>query len=153
MKLLKGVAVPKSQVDDRVIPILSSLNLSSLDLSETQVTAAGVAKLNLSKVMSLYLRGIELTDDSIGSVTKANPFLSSLVLDNSGVTDSAVAIIARNCPRLNSLHLRGARITDASVEPLSKLQALTTLLIYQTSLSENAVSQLKQALPKCSVLH
>jgi hypothetical protein len=68
------------------------------------------------------------------------------------VTDEGVRIIA-DLDRIHRLRLTlSARITDSCVPAIKKLSELKELHVDKTNLSREAVAELKQALPNCTII-
>ena len=101
--------------------------LELLDLDDTAVGDAGIAKLQLPELTSLSLSGTKLTDDGVATIVRH--------------------------PKLESLYLDRTKITDEGLKRLAEAKTLTWLSIQETNVSAAAIQRLKQALPKCEVTH
>jgi hypothetical protein len=122
-------------------------NLSELSLQGTLVTDEGVARLMDLPALS-YLN---LQETSVrGHGFRGFPALQSLRLDNSAINDAGVGRL-RELPALQRLYLSHTEITDASVEHLKRMD-MTTIDLSDTSLTNSAISQLKDA-PRLVYLH
>jgi Leucine-rich repeat (LRR) protein len=109
-----------------VVPDFSGLlNLTELDLSETQITSLTGLQ-NCQSLRKLDLAGLQL-DPASWQVIGANTGLESLNLSNT---------------TLDSL----------SVLDLSSLKSLKNLDVHGTKLTESDITSLKAALPGCEVL-
>jgi hypothetical protein len=93
-----------------------------LDVSETQVTDAGLA------------------------TVEKFPNLTRLHLNRTAITDAGLTHLAR-LGHLESLNLYGTKITDTGLTSLSTLATLRTLYLWQTGVTPQGIERLKASLP------
>ena len=97
-----------------------------LDVSETQVTDAGLA------------------------VLEKFPNLTRLHLNRTAITDVGLTHLAR-ASQLEYLNVYGTKITDAGLPPLARLANLRALYIWQTGVTPKGIERLKASLPQLVV--
>ncbi len=123
---LKRLVLYENPITDQSIQLIQELkNLETLDLSFTKVNGPVLSRLsNLKRLRELMVEGIGLDDDSISNLT---------VLSH-----------------LNTLDISDNPITDTGMGKLSVMKNLHTLYITGLkTVSEDAIDQLSEALPKC----
>lgn len=105
---------------------LGLTNLRSLDLTDSEVTDAGLEHLKgLSGLSSLYLKGTQITDAGLEHLAE----LASLEV----------------------LFLADTQITDAGLEHLKGLTNLRELPLYGSQVTDEGVKDLQKALPDCFI--
>ncbi len=102
--------------------------LRTLDLSNTQITDAGLE--HLKGLTNLY----------------------SLRLDNTQITDSGLVHLKGLTNLRGILWLSGTQVTDAGLEHLKKLTKLHFLHLSNTNVTDEGVKKLQQALPNCRII-
>lgn len=106
---------------------LKGLNLSKCPIDDTSMTALGAC---------LSLRSLDVSDTQIS---------------NQGV-EIVVAEVLRTGQQLNSLVLRSCPVGDQALVRLASLRTLTLLDVFDTGVTEQGLSFLKESLPNCRVL-
>jgi hypothetical protein len=96
---------------------LAGLSLTALDVSDTAVGDAGLAKMTRWDRMSF------------------------LCLNGTGVTDGALARLA-GAPKLTYLSLERTRVTDGGMESVAKLPAIDCLFLERTAVTDAGVAKL-----------
>jgi WD40 repeat protein len=124
------------------LAVLDGLRL--LDLSETQVTDAGLAHLRgLTHLQVLNLGGTDVSDAGVLHLRAMNE-LKSLTLPR-GVSDAGLARLA-GVAGLRDLNLAETQVTAAGLASLRELKNLKSLML-GTTLHESAVAELRNSLP------
>ena len=137
------VTLHNPQVND-VSPLAKLTELKWSDLSDTQVSEVSpLAK--LTKLKWLSLANTRVSDvTSLAKLTN----LETLLLHDTQVSDvSALAKLTK----LEGLYLDNTQVSEVS--PLAKLTKLEYLVLYDTQVSQEAIEQLKKALPQCEILY
>ena len=118
-------------------------------LPGNKLTDVGVAHLKvLTQLRSLDLGGTNITDAGVAHLSALTQ-LQEVDLSGTKITDAGVAHL-KGLRQLWSLNLSWTNVTDAGLASLKGLASLRYLDIYETpSVSEKAVGDLQQALPKC----
>jgi Leucine-rich repeat (LRR) protein len=141
-------------VTDADLELLAGLtDLKILNLSGTRITDEGLSRLApLAKLKFLYLFRTEVTDAGLARL-KELPRLEVLCLDQTLITDAGIPAL-ETLPRLEKLHVHSrAMLTDASVDSLSRHVRLFELKIGGPGFSEQGIARLREALPRCKVVH
>jgi len=160
----KVLLEPKFSLVSDVSPLANLTKLETLDLYNTQLSdLSQLVKLTNLKKLTLY--NTQFSDLSpLAKLTN----LESLGLNNAQVSD--VSPLA-NLTKLEGLDLSGTGVSDVSplaklteldwlmlsntqvsdVSPLANLTKLEHLYLHHTQVSEEAIEQLKKALPQCSI--
>ena len=79
------------------------------------------------------------------------PYLEALSVERSAVTDSSLSDVA-GLHRLKYLWLNETQITDEGLMHLRKLKQLRYLYVEETMTTDTAVTELKLALPGCTII-
>jgi hypothetical protein len=92
------------------------------------------------------------TDQHVAIVAQL-PHLGYLDLTQTDVTDRGLEQLAR-CKRLRTLRLDNTRVTEQGVLYLRSLTSLRTLSVrHCPGVTDETVSQLREALPECDITH
>ncbi len=102
-------------------------------------------------IEELVLFQANVGDDDLEYVA-ALPQLRSLGLGYTHVTDAGVARL-RGVSSLEVIDLEGTAITGRCVRDVCEMKQLTWLNVERTQLSSTDVAKIKEALPKCDVVH
>lgn len=161
------------QVTDAGLEHVAKLkNLQMLDLIGVDISVAGLEQLSLLRnLQRVQLQQTQLRDHNL-AVLRQFPRLTSVLIDDSLATETGIAAL-RGCPQLvqldlieandktvdnlsgwvglESLHVIGSDVTDASVPALTSLNGLTSLYLRDTSISDEGLAELQQALPNCRI--
>ncbi len=132
-------------------------SLTSLDLSD--VTALDpvhfrkyVSKLHLLSHLQLNFCQT-LDDDCFIEIFPHLPFLRTLSLDSSHVTDVTIKHLVKHCPHLERLDLTNClRLTDKSLNYLTLMKSLKELCIKHCQFSAPALENLQEKLPLDNLL-
>ncbi len=147
-----------------------------LNISYTNVGGKGIALLkNFPKLTKLYLAGLNGVNEGLEGLN-GNDVLEEVYFNNSDLNDKGMNLIktfkklrklsitfcmvsdkSMDCllelPLLEELFV-GPSITDKSIESLKKLNSIKTIDFgNNSSVSENAINELKRALPNAHVFH
>jgi internalin A len=143
---LKKLNISNNQISD-LSPLMNLPSLEWLDISDNSVT-------DLRPLMGLSsLTYINAAGNSINSTTALSMMngIKELYLDNNPVKDFSGI---RKVKTLEILGLSNTGLTDEAIEYLEKLTLLSKLDITDnSSISGEAVDDLKQKLPSCSISH
>ena len=117
------------KVTDRDLPRFKGCQgLWLLDLSGTQVTDAGLARVK----------------------DFASPGFNQLYLSSTSITDSGLAHL-KDCTNIKQLQISDTAITDAGLPHLKRLNRMTALFLHRTKVTEASVRQLADELPQCNI--
>ena len=105
----------------------------------------------MKQLTYLGLRGNPVTDVSAPHLANLTN-LEGLYLGKTRVTDKTVKMISY-LPRLSKLWLHDLNISDDCTGDLSKMSKLRELHLYATQITESGVRKIKDALPRCRVIH
>jgi Leucine-rich repeat (LRR) protein len=150
---LTSLTIEDASISDAGLAELRKLPID--DLSIARCLSFGDAALaqvkNFSKLRRLSLRDTAVT--GAGMVHLAGlKSLYSLTIVRCGMDDAGLQHLA-DLAELELLNLQAdPGITDASIDHLRKLTSLKTLVIGQTSISDQGVAQLRAALPRCKIV-
>ncbi len=128
-------------VDDRALARLGPLDpLYTLDLTDSDVTDAGLRWTDAARLKALYLDGTAVRGQVLDGVVGATA-LEVLSLSRTAVGDDTLAQVA-GLTQLIELHLSGTRVTDAGVVALRTLTALRVLDLSDNHLDGSSLAQL-----------
>jgi WD40 repeat protein/serine/threonine protein kinase len=164
LKVATVVFLQEAEGVDQSLKLLAdpraNLNfLTSIDLSGTQLTAAGLRELaradtGLKTLHSLKLLATNTTDAELRDFAGADTGLKtlrSLDLMSTKVTDAGLESIARSntgLSSLESLFISGENMTDAGIEALAReesgLRRLTTLSLWNTRLTDEGLKMISR---------
>ncbi len=137
--------------DARVAQLKGLTNVSELTLDAVECTDGGLAQLSgLTNLSKLDLTATEVTDVGLAELQRLSK-LSELVLMATRVTDTGIVHlnVLRN---LTKLDLSGTRVSNAGLRQL-RLSKLSELTLYSTQVSSRGVKEIKQALPRLTILY
>jgi Leucine-rich repeat (LRR) protein len=138
---LERLSLSKSGITDDQLANLPLRNLKHLDLSDTQLTDEGVAKLaSLDKLESLEMVRTNVTGPGFEALT-ALKRLQAVDLDETPVTDDGVACLAR-LPKLAVLDLNKTAVSDVALEHLRHNENLVSLGLYGTRVTDSGLASL-----------
>jgi internalin A len=118
---LTAIDLGETSIDDLALEAIAKTTIDDLNLLRTPVTNAGVSHLIALKLKRLNLDDIRGINDDV---------FESLV----------------QMPTLEFLHLGKTDVSDGGIKKLAVLLNLKDLLINDTSVSDDAIAKLKQAL-------
>jgi serine/threonine protein kinase/Leucine-rich repeat (LRR) protein len=146
-----GVKLTGVQVgDDDVKRLEGVTGLQQLDLSDSQVTDAGLAVVQkLTGLWRLKLGGTKIGDDGINHVASLAS-LRDLTLEKSMISDAALAKLS-GLPALENVFLADTAVTDDGVGQLTRLANLRHLSLLGTKVTTNGMFLLYRKLPKLDV--
>lgn len=163
----------ESHVTSRGLAALSDVqSLVYLDLSGTRLEDAAVDTLaKFPRLVQLYLPHTGISDSALARFAAA-PHLVFLCVDAGQATDVGIAGLM-TCPRLRSLwivdadnecvtrvarfhaltglDLQGDKINADSLPVLKEMRSLKSLTLIDTQFSDAELSELRQALPGCTI--
>jgi hypothetical protein len=100
-------------------PYLRKLSISSINLSETNITDEGVDAL----------------------VKACCPTLQVLELKATDITDASLGLL-ESCPRLRHLTVPKSALTDSGIRSLAKMESLKVLIVYGCSPEDPQITRL-----------
>ena len=118
--------IGKNVEDKHIAPLAAIANLSELDLSNSNVTGAGLATIKNSKR------------------------LTKLSLASTAVDDAALKNI-EGLTNLMSINLYNTKVTDAGLASLKNMKFLRKVYGWQSGITEKGAAELKKALPNVDV--
>jgi beta-lactamase regulating signal transducer with metallopeptidase domain/Leucine-rich repeat (LRR) protein len=126
--------------------------LQTLKLGSTKITGdAGLEYLkNLPRLQVLSLNGDQITNAGVANL-KVLTELQTLGLNSTRITDAGLEYL-RGLSKLQELDLSKTQITDAGLVYLKGLTGLQRLDLTATQVTDAGVQQLKQSLPKLTVV-
>jgi hypothetical protein len=137
--------------DEGVSQLAGLRGLTTLSLFNAHVTDEGLAHLaRLQKLRKLDLGGNEISGRGLIHLTDL-PELESLGLSHvDGISDEDLLIL-RYCPAIRELNLFSTTIADGVIQYLANLSNLRELNVASTGITEEGVTALHRALPKCRI--
>jgi hypothetical protein len=146
------VSLRDTKASDDDLKTLAKLPaLENLDLTNTPVTAAGLAHLRgLRELRNLGLWNTRVDDaglEHLAGLTK----LQSLILDGTRVTDAGLRHLAGLTDLEEWLGLGGTGVTDAGLEHLEKLTKLRNLNLWKTGVTRAGAAKLRASLKAADI--
>jgi serine/threonine protein kinase len=139
-------------VSDTGIQSVASIDhLNTLTMDDTaKVTDDCLAAVSACQSLrTLDLNSDNITDRGVSAVAKADR-LFNLDLGGTHITNEGVDKLS-STQNLHNLNLSQTALTDAAVNSLARMKQLKTLSLTSTSISKQKLSELRVALPKCSI--
>ena len=125
--------------------------LKSLDLAGTNLSNLGVAKLApLKQLESLDLSGTRCDARGL-SILKGFEQLQTLGLNRCAEVDDAAIDAILACESLRVVELADTKLNSNALKRLAGLPQLEKLLVANTELSSEELSDLRNAMPQCRV--
>jgi hypothetical protein len=118
----------------------------SQDISDEQISILHDIK---SQLVWLNVSHTRITDQQMAGIARLDN-LRVLYLNNTAITDSGLSQVTR-LPELRMLSLVGTHITDQSIPTFLQLKNLTNLFLFQSSLSQEGIGKILEALPEIKV--
>lgn len=148
---LAWIILSGTQVDDEALDILArSECLEALVLTDTSITDRGLAALRGNqRLRELDLARTAVTDRSMDVISSLTN-LQHLGLNETNVTDRGLQALAGNTS-LRTLDIQGTDVSDDAVATLATIPNLGVLLADKDSLSVDAITRLKRAVPRCEL--
>ena len=149
---LNIVSFAYTNIGDDGLEHLAKLPLKHLDVTGTQVSAAGIARLleTHPHLESLNAGQTEIGDEGLRSIGKMK--LTQLAIDQVKLTDAGLAHLTE-LDTLETLMLHSNPITDEGLPHLAKLTRLRTLNLTNTKVTATGVAALHEALPECRITY
>ena len=119
-----------------------------VNLAESNVTDAELAKLKEFGVQHLHLQGTRIT--GAGLVHLQGSYLQSLSLRGTKLTDTGLEHV-KGFSDLEWLDLGSTKTTNAGLKYLKGLPHLRELWLDDTQVTDQGVKELQQSLPKCRI--
>ena len=152
MESLEELDLQRTPATDACLATLRSLpNLRTLQLGGygTNIADAGMKHLpGMQRLEELDLSRTNITDaamEFVGGITKLRKLSLREVPVNEGLQH------LRQLESLESLDLSYAAVNDETLQVLTKLTALKSLDLFGTMVTEDALSELRLALPNCHI--
>jgi Leucine-rich repeat (LRR) protein len=125
-------------------------SVTTIDLSKTQITGAGVGHLKvLGQLENLDLGNTKINDPDLESLGNL-PNLKVLGLNSTQVTDAGLEHL-KGLAKLETLDLSDTAVGDDGLSALEALKGLKTLELGETKTTDKGVEALKKALPDCTI--
>lgn len=125
---LENVSFCGAMCTDGDVASVASKPLKWIDLSDTQVTDAGLAHLSdMTSLTELYINNTAVSDDGVASLSKLYR-LKTLSLIQTRITDKSISFL-HELTDLESLDLRGNAMTDHTLLMLKPLKNLRFLFL------------------------
>lgn len=113
---LRNITLSNTEISDGAMVTLSSLPLTALHISNTNITSSGLQLLPRS-LTSLSVEGLKITDEDMTFLASALPKLTALNIRATPITDAAIPALLR-MTALKKLQLKNAAFTPEGVESL-----------------------------------
>jgi Leucine-rich repeat (LRR) protein len=138
-----GVDLSETEVTDAGLVHLNGLtNLQTLGLSNTEVTGDGLIHLKeVTGLQELYLYGTQVTDAGLEHL-KGLTSLQGLNLGDTTVTDVGLVHL-KGLTSLQGLNLAGTKVSDVGLEHLKRLTSLQLLNLSNTKVTDAGLVHLK----------
>ena len=114
-------------------------------------TDANLSSFDLRPFTSIEFTGAQISDVGMPVIAQQTQ-LYSLGLSQTAISDQGVFHLEA-LQNLSELWLMHTEITDESVASLAKLKRLNTLVVTHTKITDAGALRLRQALPRCTVIH
>jgi internalin A len=125
-------------------------NLTSFNLWSTGITDAGLKELTqLEKLTELNLGYTKVTDAGLKELIGLKN-MTVLDVSDTDITDTGTKELVR-FKNLTGLKLTQTKVTDASLPSLTKLKNLKTLNLRETYLTETGFAELRKTLPDARI--
>lgn len=152
---LGGYLGGRASISDAGIAHLNnSVQLRSLNLDGTEITAAGLADLkNLSQLQDLFLGSTGITGPDLVHLEGFSN-LRGLWLNHTEIDDADLAHLKKHLKgmvHLHILHLAATNITDAGLVHLESMTQLRVLRVNGPGVSVEAMRALQEKLPRTEI--
>ncbi|MCA9220917.1 MAG: hypothetical protein KDA71_11350, partial [Planctomycetales bacterium] len=149
MSSLMHISFEGPPIDDRFVPMIAELPVRELILWRAAVSHKCLPHLaKMRQLQWLQIKDCDLTNADFTQLRSLTQ-LEKLNLSDSTLTDDCLRGL-QNLPGLKQLDLAGTPIDDRSVPQLAMLTQLSHLQL-DGRMSADAVQQLKNALPNCTI--
>ena len=101
-------------------------------------------------VVSLDLTNSKITDQGISSIVKLSNLKKLILEGSSGITANGIKNL-KDLSRLEYLNLIHIKLDDSLIDVLIEMESLRQVYLFQTELSEEAISRFKTARPQVFV--
>lgn len=139
--------------DERELAFLPELaHLEKIDISRTTISSTGMRYIGrVPTLKSLQLRVTNLSADAF-RLLKNGPAIEKCSVSGSKTFDDAVLTAAsETMPNLKVFSCTSTSITDNGIKALMKLKAMNKLIAAKNQWSDQALKQLQDALPNCTL--
>jgi hypothetical protein len=151
---VRNIDLSAKKVDDEALAALVQTHalgsLRKLDLSKTQVTGVGLARLKGLKDLEMVDLGNSKINDADLEPLTSLPNLKDLGLDSTGITSAGLEFL-KAVPNLETLDISNTAVDDAGLDSLKSLKHLTILKLSETKVTDAGIEGLKKALPDCDI--
>lgn len=144
---VRAIWLNGSAFDDHDMYMLGGYTaLKRLNLSQTQVSSAGIRELDCPVLTWLQLRATNVDDEGIKLLAEKFRYLNDLDLCGTHITDDAVPALCR-LPHLEQVNLDNTGVSDRGLKELATApQGLMVFLRY-TKVTQGGIDSLRRARP------
>lgn len=146
---LSGTMLTSLDALPKISTALTSLEVSRVRMKDPDRAVANIA--NQSRLRTLCLNNIHLTDNGLVHISKLKALQTLEVRLNEGITDSGM-IHLQNLSNLLVLDLTGTKVTSHSLKYLQKIPHLSVVRVDMHQLGKTQIALLQRGLPKCQIL-
>lgn len=136
LQRLRHLVLRGTPITDRGLEYLAGLDLRLLDVSDTQVTGQGLARLRSLRGLMAY--NVQLKDEDLGGF-HWDQSLIELGIGDTQVGDLGVEQIAKANPDLRFLDLQGTGVTNVSMVSVGQLADLEALQLARTRVTDEGL--------------
>jgi eukaryotic-like serine/threonine-protein kinase len=150
---LNAIYLERTKITDAGLALLPNREkLVVLFVGDTKVTDAGMAHLrNCRSLQMLHVAFTEVSDAGLAHF-KGCADVWMLYLNATKTTDKGLAVF-KSCIEMEHLELSSTQVSDASLGQLKSYTKLKVLSVDKTNITPEGIEQLRQALPKCRIVH
>lgn len=139
-----------------VFPALAAApSLADIDISGSPAAPKDFENVDFNagfgKLEKINLYQTKLGDASLALLMPLSKRLTSLNVDDSGITADAAPLFAAY-ENLTFLHVGRSQLDDAAVESIAKLAKLEKVHVTRSNITEAGADKLRAALPNCTVV-
>lgn len=140
---VREISLEGCHITDEGLAHLRHLELEFVELSETQISDAGLAHLQRNRqVTQFWLKQTRITDASLPFIAR-NRKLTHLDLGKTAVSDAGVQLLA-GLPELEVLGIHGTQVTPKCLSTLQQLPKLKYLYLMRTEMDDSVIPALGQ---------
>lgn len=141
----------KGKIDSEMLATLSPLKELTIELRSLPLSDEGLKSLMAKvKLVGLDVSGSEISDRGLLEFVTAESRLRLLDLSFTRISDEGLKAVASQS-EIRHISLINCRVTDCGIASLTRLTRLREIYLTKTSVSSQAVEQLRQKLPTCRI--